>query len=133
MTTQKTNQLPNEIPLLPLRSGVLLPGSSLSMPVGRRRSVTLVERVEPGTIVGVAVQRDPDIDEPGLIDLHDIGTYARVTRVQRVREGNTYRVLLEGIGRFQLDELLQSEPYIQARVTAKPDVLGDEAEAMVLA
>ncbi len=133
MQSKKTDSLPNVLPLLPLRSGVLLPGSSLSMPVGRRRSVTLVERVEPGTIVGVAVQRDPDVDEPKLIDLHDIGTYARVTRVQRVREGNTYRVMLEGLGRFHLDEVLQSEPYLEVRVTALPDTVGDEAEAKLLA
>jgi ATP-dependent Lon protease len=133
MNSQKINQLPTEVSLLPLRSGVLLPGSSLSMPVGRRRSVTLVEKLQPGAIVGVAVQKDPDVDDPGLIDLHDIGTFARVTRVQRVREGNTYRVLLEGIARFQLEELLQSEPFVRARVTAKPDVIGDEAEAKVLA
>ena len=124
---------PTEVSLLPLRSGVLLPGSSMSMPVGRRRSVALVERLEPGAIVGVAIQRDPDVDDPGRIDLHDIGTYARVVKVQRVREGNTYRVLLEGLARFHIDELLQSEPYLRARVETRADVVVDETLVDVLA
>ncbi len=132
MTTTNT-KLPSEIPLLPLRSGVLLPGSSMSMPVGRRRSIALVERLEPGDLVGVAVQRDPDIDDPVLADLHTIGTYARIARVQRVRDGNTYRVLLEGLSRFELVELLQSDPHMRVRTIPRPDDGDAAVESKILA
>ena len=138
MTSQKnprstSPEYPRELALLPLRSGVLLPGTTMSMPVGRKRSVALIESIEPGSIVAVAIQRDPDIDDPARQDLHDIGTYARVTRVQRVRDGSTYRVVLEGLGRFALTDVLQSEPFIRVRVEPRADVLGDELEAGVLA
>lgn len=128
-----TPKIPQELPLLPLRSGVLLPMSSMSMPVGRRRSIALVERLEVGAIVGVAVQRDPDVDDPSRADLHDMGTVARVARIQKVRDGNTYRVLLEGLGRFALGELVQSEPFLRVRSEARLDVVSDELEADVLA
>jgi ATP-dependent Lon protease len=130
MTTPK---IPQELPLLPLRSGVLLPMSSMSMPVGRRRSIALVERLEVGAIVGVAVQRDPDVDDPSRADLHDIGTVARIARIQKVKEGNTYRVLLEGLGRFALGDVVQSEPFLRVRAEARLDVVSDELEAGVLA
>jgi ATP-dependent Lon protease len=128
-----TIKFPREIGILPLRSGVLLPGTTLSMPVGRKRSVALVERLETGTIVGIAIQRDPDDDDPGRADLHDVGTYARINRVQRVRDGSSYRVVLEGLGRFDLGELLQSDPYLRAAAVPRPDLPGDELEADVLA
>lgn len=128
-----TTKFPREISLLPLRSGVLLPGSTMSMPVGRKRSVALVERAEVGAIVGVAIQRDPDDDDPSRADLHDIGTFARVTRVQRVRDGSTYRVVLEGLGRFSLGDVLQTDPYLRVSVTPLADVTGDDLEAGVLA
>lgn len=130
MTTPK---FPREVSLLPLRSGVLLPGSTMSMPVGRKRSVALIERVEVGAIVGVAIQRDPDDDDPSRADLHDIGTFARVSRIQRVRDGSTYRVVLEGLARFALGDVLQTDPYLRVGVTPLADVTGDELEAGVLA
>ena len=111
-----TTKFPREIGILPLRSGVLLPGTTLSMPVGRKRSVALVERLETGTIVGIAVQRDPDDDDPARADLHDIGTYARINRIQRVRDGSNYRVVLEGLGRFTIGDIVQSDPYMKAKV-----------------
>ncbi|MBX7083585.1 MAG: endopeptidase La [Nannocystaceae bacterium] len=126
-------RFPSEVPLIPLRSGVLLPGSSMSMPVGRQRSIAVIERLEPGAILGVAVQRDPDVDDPGLVDLYDMGVFARVVRVQRVREGNTYRVLLEGLGRFRIDGLQHANPFLLARVTSQPDVVADATEAALLA
>ena len=45
-------------PLLPLRNGVLFPGTVITVPVGRARSIALIEALEPGKILGVAVQRD---------------------------------------------------------------------------
>jgi ATP-dependent Lon protease len=128
-----TTKFPREIGILPLRSGVLLPGTTLSMPVGRKRSVALVERLETGTIVGIAVQRDPDDDDPARADLHDIGTYARINRIQRVRDGSNYRVVLEGLGRFTIGDIVQSDPYMKAKVEYVSDVTADELEASVLA
>jgi len=131
MTT--TIKFPREIGILPLRSGVLLPGTTLSMPVGRKRSLALVERLETGTIVGIAIQRDPDDDDPGRADLHDVGTYARINRVQRVRDGSSFRVVLEGLGRFTIGDVIQSDPYLKATVEPCADLPGDEVEAGVLA
>src|SRR5689334_7419828 len=83
-------------PLLPLRTGVLFPGTSITLPVGRSRSVALLGAVRAGDIVGVVAQRDSKLEDPRRPDLHDIGTFARVLDVTRV-SGGGYRLTLEGL------------------------------------
>ncbi|MBK9754797.1 MAG: endopeptidase La [Nannocystis sp.] len=120
-------------PLLPLRNGVLFPGTVITVPVGRARSIALVESLEPGkSILGIAVQRDARVVDPELSDLQTIGTYARVRQVRRTSDRN-YQVVLEGIGRFQLGNLLHSKPYWMVEGEALPDLVNDPAEARALA
>jgi ATP-dependent Lon protease len=120
-------------PLLPLRNGVLFPGTVITVPVGRARSIALIEALEPGkSILGIAVQRDARVVDPELADLQPIGTYARVRQVRRTGERN-YQVVLEGLGRFKLGSLLHSESYWTVEGEALPDLVADPAEARVLA
>jgi ATP-dependent Lon protease len=124
-------QRPATFPLLPLRRGVLLPGTTLSVPIGRKRSVALVESLKAGDVVGVVVQRDPDVEEPVLADVHAVGTYARVEKIARARDGKSYRVVLEGLERLQLRDIPQSNPFWLGRGDPLPDGAGgDEAEVL---
>ncbi len=125
-------QRPNAFALLPLRRGVLLPGTTLSVPIGRKRSVALVESLHTGDVIGVVVQRDPNIEEPVLADVHTVGTYARVEKIARARDGRSYRLVLEGLERFDLHAIDQSEPFWLGRGDPLPDP-GDGPEAQVLA
>ncbi len=122
--------LPTEFALLPLRSGVLFPGTTMSLPVGRPRSVKLIQDMSVGDIVGVAIQRDPKTDEPVLADLHPVGTLARVRKIHQARDGKTYRVTLEGVARFELDEVKHSDPYWRAggRPVEEVDAFTDESK-----
>ncbi len=124
--------LPTEFALLPLRSGVLFPGTTMSLPVGRPRSVKLIEDMSVGDILGVAVQRDPKTDDPGLADLHRVGTLARVRKIHQARDGQTYRVTLEGVARFELESLTASEPYWRAEGQASEETGAGGDEAQVL-
>ncbi|MCA9655209.1 MAG: endopeptidase La [Myxococcales bacterium] len=130
MSTQ--THYPESFALLPLRRGVLLPGTTMSVPVGRRRSVALVESLSKGDVIGVVIQRDPSTDEPVLADVHGVGTYARVERIARSRDGRNYRLVLEGLDRFELREIEQSDPYWYGRGDPTPDGDGG-VEAEVLA
>lgn len=124
--------LPTTFALLPLRSGVLFPGTTMSLPVGRPRSVKLIEDVSVGDIIGVAIQRNPKTDEPVLADLHPVGTLARIRKVHQARDGQTYRVTLEGVSRFELDELLGGGPYWSAvgRPVDETGAQGAESELL---
>jgi ATP-dependent Lon protease len=131
-----TSQRPHTFALLPLRRGVLLPGTTLSVPIGRKRSVSLVESLQTGDVIGVVVQRDPNVEEPVLADVHTVGTYARVEKIARARDGRSFRIVLEGIERFELREIEQSDPFWHGRGDPRPDQPSEGAagtEAQVLA
>jgi ATP-dependent Lon protease len=131
--SKRRDDLPNELPLLPLRSGVLFPETTLSLPVGRPRSVSLLSQLRPGDVIAVAMQREARVDEPALVDLHEIGTQARVKRIHRARDGGNYRLVLEGIARLHLDEIVQSEPHWRVRVSPVEEIGEDAEEAKLLA
>jgi ATP-dependent Lon protease len=128
------HELPKSpFPLLPLRNGVLFPGTVITVPVGRARSIALIEALEPGkSVIGIAVQRDARVVDPELSDLQSIGTYARVRQVRRTGDRN-YQVVLEGLGRFQLGTLLHSQAYWTVDGEVLPDIVNDPAEARLLA
>ncbi len=126
------DQLPTTFSLLPLRRGVLLPGTTLSIPIGRKRSIALVESLHEGDVIGVVVQRESSTEEPVLADVHRVGTYARVEKIARARNGRNYRLVLEGLDRFELREIEQSDPYWFGRGDPVPDDAPDD-EATILA
>jgi ATP-dependent Lon protease len=118
--------------LLPLRSGTLFPGTTLTLPVGRMRSVALLDDLGARSLLGVVTQRDPAVADPGLGDLHEVGTLARVVQIERTRDRG-YRVVLEGLSRFRLTGLARSEPYWLAEGEALPEETADAPEARLLA
>lgn len=127
-----TESKANEYPLLPLRRGVLLPGSVSTLPVGRPRSLALVDAVSAGAIIAVASQREAETEEPTLADLHPIAVLAKVHRVGRSNDGSA-RLVVETLERVHLTQLLQSEPYIRVVTRPAPDQNGETTEARILA
>ncbi len=102
------------LPLLPLRHGVVLPSRRATIPVGRPRSRALVEALSSDALVLLAVQRDPAIDDPSLVDLHPIATLARV--VDRTDRGARGVILVvDALSRASLASLSASTPYWTAR------------------
>ncbi len=118
--------------LLPLRSGTLFPGTTLTLPVGRSRSVAMLDDLGPRALLGVVSQRVANVADPSLGDLHEVGTLARIVQIERTRERG-YRVVLEGLSRFRLTGLARSEPYWQAEGEALEETTDDPAEARLLA
>jgi ATP-dependent Lon protease len=121
------------IAVLPLRNSVLFPMSVVPINVGRPRSVRLVEELvgKESALVGVITQRDPETVEPTFEELFAIGTLARLVKVIRLGPNN-YSVVLNGIGRFRVQQPLGLEPYMRADVVRLADELPapDEIEAL---
>jgi ATP-dependent Lon protease len=120
------------IPLLPLRSGILLPGASRTFSVGRKKSVALVRAVHVNDIIAVVTQRQPSAREPKAGDLYPLGTLARVTEVLRLDDGH-YRVGLEGLDRYRIESIVETEPFLRAEVTLLKDQVRDVRETTLLA
>jgi len=97
-------------PLLPLRTGVLFPGTVLTLPVGRKRSVALIQSLHAGDVIGVVTQRDPKVTDPRRADLYDTGTFVRVVEISQL-SGDEYRLALEGLSRLALQDVSESGPF----------------------
>ena len=124
MTTLNTPNLSGELfPLLPLRRGVLFPGRTITVPIGRPKSVALAQSVVPGATIVVAVQRDQTVDDPMSADLHPVAVLAKVHRV--VRRQHNFHLVVEGLSRFKLLDFTQSEPYFQVSGQTLTDEVGD--------
>ncbi len=119
-------------PLLPLRTGVLFPGTVITLPVGRKRSVALIESLRAGDVIGVVSQREPKTVDPTRADLHDIGTFVRIVDIARTGSGE-YRLSLEGLNRMGLEEVDDNGSYWVAKGGVADDGDGDTADAQLLA
>ncbi|MDB4935812.1 MAG: ATP-dependent protease La [Labilithrix sp.] len=122
----------NPASVLPLRTGVLFPGTTLTFAVGRPRSVPLVRSLHPGDIIVTLTQRDPRVSELEDKDLYPYGTYALVKASNR-RGENEYELSLEGLGRARLDKLDSSGAFYRGNVTHLEDTNADSVEAKELA
>ena len=110
--------VPNVLPILPLRNSVLFPGVVIPITAGRDSSIHLVKDANAGDkLIGVIAQRDPEVENPVDKDLYSIGTVARILKVLTLPDKNTM-VILQGIKRFQLDQVVQTQPYIKAQVSS---------------
>ena len=133
-TDQPAEELPAELPLLPLRGVVLYPMMYLPLTVGQPRSLRLIEDLiaHKQRKFALAASRDPDIEEPGPEHIYPIGTVAHIHRLVRVPDG-TIRLIIHGSGRIHIDEFTAAEPYLRAKVSPHPDADLDSVAEQALA
>jgi ATP-dependent Lon protease len=108
-------ELPADLPIIPLLSTIVFPGMIVNLQVSRQKNLRLVEEIQPEDLIGLAVQTDLSVSDPGPAHLGVIGVAARVINKAQV-PGNSYQLILQGLRRFQIVEWGQTEPYLRARV-----------------
>src|SRR6056297_828472 len=128
-------EIPESIPILPLRNTVLFPGVILPITVGREKSVQLIEEVyNNDKVLGAIAQKDPNDEDPKQNDLHEAGTIAQIIKILEMPDGST-SVIIQGKKRFKLNEIVEEKPYLSGKVTEledkKRDAKGKEFEAIV--
>ena len=124
----------DELPVLPIRNAVLFPAAVAPFDVGREKSVALVEDIEnlDQPIIAIIAQRDPSTDDPNQSDLYPVGVAARVLKALKHSSGN-YSLILQGLVRIRLEQVVTSEPYIRARVSRLDEPADDDVESEALA
>ncbi len=124
----------SELPVLPIRNAVLFPAAVAPFDVGREKSVALVEDIEnlDQPIIAIVAQRDPATDDPGQNDLYPVGVAARVLKALKHSSGN-YSLILQGLVRIRLEQVVTSEPYIRARVSRLEEPAAEDVESEALA
>ena len=113
--------LPEELPILPLRGMVVYPQTAIPLTVGQERSIQLVDDAVAGNrMVGLVASTDPSQATPGPDQVQTIGTLATIHRLFRTPDG-TIRLLIQGLQRIRIDEFIEIAPYLKARVTRIPE------------
>jgi ATP-dependent Lon protease len=119
----KKSEMPKELPILPLRNTVLFPGVILPITVGRKKSIKLVNDIyKADRIIGTVAQKDAKVNEPEEQDIYNTGTVAHILKVLEMPDGST-SVIIQGRQRFNINQMLQHEPYHKADVTLLIDAL----------
>ena len=109
-------ELPDELPILPLRNTVLFPGVVIPITVGRDKSIKAVtDAYKADKMVGVVAQKDSNIEEPQIADLERIGTVAKLVKLIKMPDGGT-TIIIQGRKRFELQEITSEEPYFKAKI-----------------
>lgn len=113
-----SEDVPETLPILPLRNTVLFPGVVIPITVGRDKSIRLVrEAYNKKKPIGVIAQKEAEVEDPKPEDLFGIGTVASIMKVLQMPDGNT-TVIIQGKKRFKLEEMVTDEPYFVAKVSA---------------
>ena len=131
-TAEVRSNMPEVLPVLPLRESVPFPEALMPLAIGQERSIRLVNDVLAGSRMLVMVaQRVEDDEEPGPDDLYRVGVAGVVARMLKVPDG-TLRILVHGAQRVVLTEFVASEPYLIARIEEAPDVVVPSPELEAL-
>ncbi len=109
-------EIPEELPILPIRGTVMFPGTIMPLGVGRASSKKLLDECLPKSkVIGLVTQRDEDEESPGTSGLFNIGTAVIVLKLVRQTDG-TISILVHGLSRIRVKEYLRKKPYYVARV-----------------
>ena len=126
------DQLPEVVPVLALRNAVLFPGTVYPVTIGREKSIRLIREVESRDgFLGAVPQTDVSVEEPLQKDLSRYGTVAKVIKTIEMPDGSM-TAILQGIRRLELEEVLQYDPYIVARVHYLEDTVPDMDDNQLL-
>lgn len=113
----KDEIIDDEIPILPLLNTVLFPGMVIPITVGRNKSIKLAQEYSrSSTPIGVITQKDNEVEDPTQEDMYTVGTLAKILKFLSMPDGSV-TIIVQGIKKFKLLELTQTEPYYKAKVT----------------
>src|ERR1700751_1787359 len=110
-------QIPNELPVLPLRDIVIYPFMIVPLFVSREKSIRAVdEALGEHRMILLTCQKDLDKEEPQQDDLYKVGTVAVIMRMLKLPDGRI-RILVQGVSRARIDYFIQTAPFFKAKIT----------------
>ncbi len=110
------DQIPDNLPILPIRNTVLFPGVVLPITVGRQKSIELVKKSYRGDrIIGVVAQKNNKAEDPTFDDIYHVGTVAKIIKMLVLPDGNT-TIIIQGRSRFAITTHIAEDPFLLANV-----------------
>ena len=117
--------LPDTLPLLTLRNAVIFPGAIFPVTIGREKSMKLIQDAHKhNSYIGTVPQNDVSVEDPKLEDLFPFGTVARIIKTFEMPDG-TISAVLQGLKRFEIENIVSEEPYLRATVHYLEDLEAD--------
>ena len=117
--------IPSELPVLPLRDTVLFPNSFMPLAVARESSVCLIDKaIANGKLIAVFTQHDAGVEEPKQDDLFNVGTATHIHKMFKLPDGSL-RLIVQGLARLRLDQIVSTDPYMRARVSPATEDTND--------
>ena len=96
------DDIPQVLPILPLRNSVFFPGGVLPLAVGRQKTIALIkDAVRDDQLIGVVTQRRAEEEDPGASELFALGTVAPIVNLPKMGEDN-FSVVVQGLADTQL-------------------------------
>lgn len=106
----------NIVPLLPIRGITIFPHMVLHFDVGRAKSIlALEEAMVRNQVIFLVTQKDHSVEDPGVEDIYRIGTVSKIKQILKL-PGDTIRVLVEGLYRAEIQEIINEEPFFEAKL-----------------
>jgi ATP-dependent Lon protease len=130
----ETFEIPDRLPVLPLRDLVVFPYAVMPLLVGRQASLAAVENAvaESGAMILLVAQRRGEVQEPAAGDLERVGVAARILQAAKL-PGGTTKVLVDGIARARVTRYASSGGHLRATVELVPADVGGDPDAPVVA
>ena len=114
-------QIPDTLPILPLRNTVLFPGVIIPINIGRDKSLKLIkDSYRQSALIGVVAQKDTNTENPDINDLYQIGTVASILKILEMPDGTT-TAIIQGKRRFLLEDILYDDPYHVGKISLKTE------------
>ncbi len=126
--TDPNFEVPEEVPILPVKNTVLFPGVIIPITVGRDKSVKLVRKAyKADRIIGVTAQKNQAAEDPGKDDIYTTGTVAKILKMLVLPDGNT-TIIIQGKQRFQINKIIAENPYLTANIRLIEEVFPSDKD-----
>jgi ATP-dependent Lon protease len=132
LEVQTSSELPEVLPVLPLKEMVAFPNTITPLAIGQERSMKLVNDVlTRDRMLVMVASKDSEVEEPGPDDVYRVGVVGIVARMLKMPDG-TLRILVHGGQRVRLEQFPSVDPYLIARIHEEPDVVEPTPELEAL-
>ncbi|WP_069649798.1 endopeptidase La [Caloranaerobacter ferrireducens] len=104
------------IPLIPLRGLSVFPYMVMHFDVGRDKSINALEQaMVNNSLIFLTSQKEAKVDMPSTEDFYHVGTVCKIKQMLKL-PGDAIRVLVEGINRGKITEILKEDPYFEVEI-----------------
>ncbi len=114
-------QLPEVIPLLPIRDLVLFPFMIIPLFVGREASIKAVdEALSKDRLILLSAQKDIVVEEPSQNDIYDVGVVAMIMKMLKLPDGRV-KILVQGLLKAKIETFVQIKPFYLVKASKIKD------------